>query len=74
MLIFYFLYIFKVQVFYPFDSMLSVSIKYKGKKQQYAFSYIHFLCIQEHIYRNRIHIYIFYIYMLSFFNKEEHHM
>lgn len=77
MLTFYFLYIFKVQVFYPFDSMLSVSIKYKEKNSNmhflntfpiYIYSIYRFEYIYIGMYVGNINIFIFiYIYAIFFF-------
>lgn len=59
MQIFIFLNISKVQVFIHFYSMLSVSIKYKGKKQQYVFPvYMLYFSERRSIIYNKPYIYI----------------
>lgn len=58
MQIFIFLNISKVQVFIHFYSMLSVSIKYKGKKQQYVFPvYMLYFSERRSIIYNKPYIY-----------------
>lgn len=55
-----FLNISKVQVFIHFYSMLSVSIKYKGKKQQYVFPvYMLYFSERRSIIYNKPYIYIY---------------